>query len=176
MTQDKAAEARKGLADNLAGKAKEVAGMVSGKDNLIEEGQLQQAEARNRKEATAEHAIAEAMRAGAAQQLSESSREAQSKKDAARVAANQERADVEHQRDSEYAAANRDANLRERHGDQAAQAHGDQVAEAGLREAAALSEEADATEQQADAEKSRLEREAANAARDAAQLRAQAEK
>ena len=43
MSNDKAAEAREGLFDNIAGKAKEVAGAVSGKDGLVEEGQLQQA-------------------------------------------------------------------------------------------------------------------------------------
>ena len=46
MSNDKAAEAREGLLDNLAGKAKEVAGAVTGKDDLVQEGQLQQQEAR----------------------------------------------------------------------------------------------------------------------------------
>ena len=41
-------EARKGLFDSIAGKAKEMAGAVTGKDDLVEEGQLQQAEARKR--------------------------------------------------------------------------------------------------------------------------------
>ena len=49
MSNDKAAEAREGLFDSVAGKAKEVAGAVSGKDDLVEEGQLQQAEAQRRK-------------------------------------------------------------------------------------------------------------------------------
>ena len=42
MSNEKAAQAREGLVDSLAGKAKEVAGAVSGKDHLVEEGQLQQ--------------------------------------------------------------------------------------------------------------------------------------
>ena len=36
MSNDKASEAREGLLDNLAGRAKEVAGAVSGKDDLVE--------------------------------------------------------------------------------------------------------------------------------------------
>jgi len=43
MSNDKAAEARQGLFDGVKGKAKEMAGAVSGKDDLVEEGQLQQA-------------------------------------------------------------------------------------------------------------------------------------
>jgi uncharacterized protein YjbJ (UPF0337 family) len=43
MSNDKAAEAREGLFDGIAGKATEVAGAVTGKDDLVEEGQLQQA-------------------------------------------------------------------------------------------------------------------------------------
>jgi uncharacterized protein YjbJ (UPF0337 family) len=38
-------EARKGLFDAVAGKAKEIGGAVADNDELTEEGQLQQAEA-----------------------------------------------------------------------------------------------------------------------------------
>ena len=48
-SNDKAAQAREGMFDNIAGKAKEVAGAVTGKDGLVEEGQLQQEEARKRR-------------------------------------------------------------------------------------------------------------------------------
>jgi uncharacterized protein YjbJ (UPF0337 family) len=58
MSNDKAAEAREGFFDSVAGKAKELAGAVSGKDDLVEEGQLQQAEAAKRKAAVADDAIA----------------------------------------------------------------------------------------------------------------------
>ena len=68
MSNDKAAEAREGLLDNVKGKAKEVAGAVSGRDDLVEEGQLQQAEARNRKAALADEAVADAKREEAAQE------------------------------------------------------------------------------------------------------------
>jgi uncharacterized protein YjbJ (UPF0337 family) len=176
MTQDKSTEAREGLVDTFAGKAKEVAGAVSGKDDLVEEGQLQQAEARNRKEAAAYDAIADAERSQAAQELRESSREAQSQKQAAEAAAAEGESEVRRQHDAEYAAADRTADLHQLHGDEVATAHGDQVAEDGLREAAAIAEEAEATEQQAQQEKSRLEREAANAEQDAARLRTQVHK
>lgn len=175
MTNDKAAEAREGLLDSVTGKAKEVAGAVTGNEELVEEGQLQQAEARRRKEAAAYEAIADAERTQAAEELRESSREADAQKDAARDAAAWEKADVKQQRDSEYLAAARDGERQQVQGDKAAQARADEVAEAGLREAAAIADEADAIEQEAEAEKSRLEREAAAAEQDAAQLRDQAQ-
>lgn len=174
MTNDKAAEAREGLLDSVTGKAKEVAGAVTGNEELVEEGQLQQAEARNRKEAAADEAIADAERTQAAEELRESSREADAQTDAARESAAWEKADVEQQRDGEYLAAAREGERQRVHGEKAAQADGDEVAEAGLREAAAIAADADAIEREADAEKSRLEREAAGAEQDAAQLRDQA--
>lgn len=174
MTQDKAGEAREGLVDSIAGKAKEVTGAVVGNDDLVEEGQLQQAEARSRKEAAAHDAIADSEQSEAAEKLRESSQEAQNEQEAARVAAEQAKAGVQQQHATEYAAANREGELQELRDTEAAKAHGDQVAEAGLREAAAIAEEAEATEQSAQAEKSRLEREAAKAEQEAAQLRAQA--
>ena len=73
---DKAAEAREGMFDSIAGKAKEVAGAVSGKDDLVEEGQLQQAEAQKRKEAIADEAVADAKREETVEELRETNREA----------------------------------------------------------------------------------------------------
>ena len=52
-------EARRGLKDSVAGKAKEVVGAVLGKDRLLAEGQLQQEEAADRREAAARKALAE---------------------------------------------------------------------------------------------------------------------
>jgi uncharacterized protein YjbJ (UPF0337 family) len=43
VSSDKAEEARKGLFGTMAGKPKEVAGALSGNDELATEGQLQQA-------------------------------------------------------------------------------------------------------------------------------------
>ncbi|MDT4908923.1 MAG: hypothetical protein QOI69_2164, partial [Pseudonocardiales bacterium] len=55
MTNDDTAhEARKGLLDSIAGKAKEVAGALAGNDTLAEEGQLQQADAAARREANSQ--------------------------------------------------------------------------------------------------------------------------
>ncbi|KAA0098945.1 CsbD family protein [Mycolicibacterium sp. P1-18] len=57
---DKAAEARKGLIDSVKGKAKEVVGSVTGNDSLTAEGQLEQTQASERKDANAAEAVADA--------------------------------------------------------------------------------------------------------------------
>jgi uncharacterized protein YjbJ (UPF0337 family) len=57
---DKADEARKGLVDSVKGKAKEVIGAVIGNDSLTAEGQLEQTQAHQRKEANSAEAVAEA--------------------------------------------------------------------------------------------------------------------
>ena len=98
MTGDRAGEAREGLFDSVAGKAKEVAGAVSGKDDLVEEGQLQQAEARKRRAAVAEEAVADAKRDEAAQELRETTAEATRRKAEARARAEREESLVEGQR------------------------------------------------------------------------------
>lgn len=56
----KSHEARKGLFDSMKGKAKEFAGAVIGNDSLTAEGQLDQAQAQNRKEANSVEAVADA--------------------------------------------------------------------------------------------------------------------
>ena len=77
MSNDKkAAEARKGLLASIKGKAKEVVGAVSGRDDLVEEGQLQQAAAHHRKAALADEVVADARREEAAQELRDASRKA----------------------------------------------------------------------------------------------------
>ena len=58
--QKKADQAREGLLDSIKGKAKEVAGAVTGNDSLTTEGQLEQAQARERKEANVTEAVADA--------------------------------------------------------------------------------------------------------------------
>jgi uncharacterized protein YjbJ (UPF0337 family) len=68
---DKAGEARKGLIDSVKGKAKEVAGAVTGDDSLTAEGQLQQAQAKERKEANSTEAVADAEAARAAEQATD---------------------------------------------------------------------------------------------------------
>jgi uncharacterized protein YjbJ (UPF0337 family) len=61
MTEhDKADQARKGLIDSIKGKAKEVAGAVTGNDSLTAEGQLEQTQAQERKAANSVEAVADA--------------------------------------------------------------------------------------------------------------------
>src|SRR3954451_21967397 len=109
MSTDKAAEAREGLFDSIAGKAKEVAGAVSGKDDLVEEGQLQQAEATNRRGAVAEDAVAHAKAQEAAQDLRDASVEATQERSAANRESAREESVAEALREREYQAAQRDA-------------------------------------------------------------------
>ncbi|MBC7633379.1 hypothetical protein [Aeromicrobium sp.] len=168
---DKAGEAREGLFDSIAGKAKEVAGAVSGKDDLVEEGQLQQAESRNRKAALADEAVADAKRDAAAQELRETNEEVAQRKDAAEAQSRREESAVERQREAEHAAAGRDAKQQEAEGSKAAEKEADELAESRVRDAGALAADATSTEQRAAAEALRLEREAAAADQQAAQLR-----
>jgi uncharacterized protein YjbJ (UPF0337 family) len=176
MSNDKAAQAREGLTDSLAGKAKEVAGAVSGKDDLVEEGQLQQAEARNRKAALADEAIADAEREDAARGLRETNREVAEEKGAASVHAQREESVVQRQRESEHVVAERDAEQQEATGRESAEQQAEALAETRLREAEATAADAASAENKAAAESIRLEREAATADQQAAQLRAQTEK
>jgi uncharacterized protein YjbJ (UPF0337 family) len=61
MTEhSKAEDARKGLIDSVKGKAKEVVGAIIKNDSLTAEGQLEQAQARERKEASSAEALADA--------------------------------------------------------------------------------------------------------------------
>lgn len=72
----KAGEARRGLVDAVAGKAKEVAGALTGKDDLTQEGQLQQADAQTRREANSRDAIADAAAQEAVDELRATTQEA----------------------------------------------------------------------------------------------------
>lgn len=69
--QNKADEARKGLIDSVKGKAKEVVGAVTGNESLTAEGQLEQTQAHDRKEANAIEADAEAQAKQAQDQAAE---------------------------------------------------------------------------------------------------------
>ena len=176
MSNDKASEAREGLFDSVTGKAKEVVGAVSGKDDLVEEGQLQQAEAANRKAAVADDAIAEAKREEAAQELREANSEAAEEKGEARVQAQHEESSVERQREGEHAVAAKSADQQEAAGREAAERQAEQLAESRLRDAEAIADDADSTEQQTTNENLRLQREAAAADQEAARLRAETQK
>lgn len=71
MSDEIAGEARTGLMKNIAGKAKEMVGAVTGNDELVAEGRLNQAEAQRRKEAAADEALARVEADEAAQELDE---------------------------------------------------------------------------------------------------------
>src|ERR1700733_5430614 len=57
--QGTSGQARKGLIDSVKGKAKEVVGAFTGNDSLTAEGQLDQTQAHQRKQANAIEAVAE---------------------------------------------------------------------------------------------------------------------
>ncbi|MCW2771481.1 MAG: hypothetical protein JWR27_2914 [Aeromicrobium sp.] len=170
---DTAAGAREGLLDSVAGKAKEVAGAVTGNDDLTEEGQLQQAEAKHRKAAVADEALADAKRREAADELRETTHEAAAEKEAAHDKADLAQRAVDSQRSEEHAEAERAATQQEAVERQAAQQRADDLAESRLDDAEALAADADSTERQAAADQARLEREATAAEEQAARLRAQ---
>ena len=176
MTNDNASEAREGLLDGVTGKVKEVAGAVSGNDDLVQEGQLQQEESRHRKAAVADQAIAEAKQEEAAEELQDTTREVDQQRDAVHARAAQEESLVDQQRGSEHSAAEQEAARLEAARADAAEQHADRVAETRLQEAESLREDADRTEEQAAAEQARLEREAAEAEQQAQRLRAETEK
>jgi uncharacterized protein YjbJ (UPF0337 family) len=72
MTENKKAdEARKGLIDSVKGKVKEIAGAVTGNDSLTAEGQLEQTQANQRKEANSVEAVADAEAEQARAQVAE---------------------------------------------------------------------------------------------------------
>ena len=71
----KADETRKGLIDAVKGKVKEVVGAVTGNDSLTAEGQLQQTEAQQRKEASRLEAVADAEAAKAQAEAAEAKAE-----------------------------------------------------------------------------------------------------
>jgi uncharacterized protein YjbJ (UPF0337 family) len=61
MTEhDTAGQARKGLIDSVKGKVKEIVGAVTGNDSLTAEGQLEQRQAQERKDANSVEAVADA--------------------------------------------------------------------------------------------------------------------
>jgi uncharacterized protein YjbJ (UPF0337 family) len=76
MTEhSKADQARRGLIDTVKGKLKEVAGAVTGNDSLTAEGQLEQTQAHDRKEANSVEAVADAEEAKARAEAAEAKRE-----------------------------------------------------------------------------------------------------
>jgi len=92
MTESgKADQTRKGLIDSVTGRAKEVAGAVTGNDSLTAEGQLEQTQAQMRKEASRTEAVADAEAAKAKGEATEAKLQGAS----ARAAVNSEAASEE---------------------------------------------------------------------------------
>lgn len=176
MTTNSAADAREGLLDTVKGKTKEVAGALIGNDALVEEGQIQQAEADRRTQAVADEAIAGAERREAGQELREANAEVHRDEVAAAAEADRKKRAAEQQRAAQHALAEGDADRQEAAGLEQAEELGDRVAEARFKEAEDLSADAAATEQRAAAEAVRLQHEADVADKQADQLRIQTEK
>jgi len=101
MSDDIAGEARTGLLKNIAGKAKEMVGAVTGNDSLVAEGRLNQAEAERRKEAAADEALARAEAEEAVGELDEIAEQTEEQKAAILLRTRQQVA----QRDAAAAAA-----------------------------------------------------------------------
>ncbi|MDA2891186.1 CsbD family protein [Mycolicibacterium sp. BiH015] len=102
---DKAGQAREGLLDSVKGKAKEIAGAVIGNDSLTKEGQLDQAQARERKEANITEAVAEAELDETREDLVEAKREAAQARSAVDTDAAAAKLDIQHEQQEQKRAA-----------------------------------------------------------------------
>jgi uncharacterized protein YjbJ (UPF0337 family) len=174
MSSDKAGEARKGLFDTMAGKAKEVAGALSGNDELATEGQLQQAGAQARKDANSREAVADMDAGQAIAELRERTDDlTEDQRQAHAVAGQREQAIVQ-----AGAAAKADAEVNAQRQQQAESRHAerdaDAIARASAADAARLDAEALNAERQAKQRQDDLDSRAAHAEHQAAQLRAEA--
>lgn len=171
---NKATEARKGLRDSVLGKAKELAGAFTGKDELTEEGQLQQANAQARKDANSREAIADASAREAVDELHARTQDAAEMKRAAYADAGREEHAVVQADAAEKSVADAQAAQQEQNGRHQAEEHAESLARESANEAAQLQVQATKTEHDAAAEHDRLAGEAAEAERRATQLRAEA--
>jgi uncharacterized protein YjbJ (UPF0337 family) len=113
MSDHQADQARKSMIDSVKGRAKEIAGAVIGNDSLTAEGQLERAQAKERKEAGRAQAIAGAEASEAEAQATEAKLEAAQR----RVEANDQAIVTENRIRAEQAAQKRSA---EEAGNQAA--------------------------------------------------------
>lgn len=132
MTDDKAGQARKGLIDSVKGKAKEVAGAIIGNDSLTAEGQLEQTQAQERREANSAEAVADAQAQRAAEEATE-----------ARIEGSQERIEAEAQAAAAEATVRRQQAVQKQSADEAAQrdvARANQQAEAQRRHDAVMAD------------------------------------
>jgi uncharacterized protein YjbJ (UPF0337 family) len=106
MTEhDKADQARKGLIDSVKGKAKELVGAVTGNDSLTAEGQLEQTQAQERKDANSVEAVADAEAERARAEAAEAKLEAARERSAIDAEAAAVESSVRAQQDAEKRAA-----------------------------------------------------------------------
>ena len=106
------AEAREGFVENVAGRVKEVVGIVLGDDRLTAEGQVQQAKGEELREAAASDAIAQQQRQRAEKEFAEQERVIRQRKaEVAREEAARE-AQIEQEKAAAKAQVNRDAAAR----------------------------------------------------------------
>lgn len=177
MTEHTSSQARDGLMSSLTGKAKEVAGAVTGNDSLTAEGQLQQTEAKARKEANAQDAVAQAEQTEALQKLAAERQAATSERQAAAGAAGIARARAEQDAAAQQRAAELAAERDKRVGQMAAEHKtADRVSDARadaaltMQEAHRLEQEAGSAHEAAQASADTAEQAAERAREDARQL------
>ena len=95
MTESgKADQTRQGLIDSVKGKAKEVIGAMTGNDSLTAEGQLEQTEAQQRREASKAEAIADAEARKAREEAAEAKLDSAAGQDAINAEAAAEKAAI----------------------------------------------------------------------------------
>jgi uncharacterized protein YjbJ (UPF0337 family) len=173
MTNDDTSdEASEVLFDSVAGKAKEVAGALTGKHDLTKEGQLQRAEARTRREADSQNAIADAQTQQAAEELRQEKQQATEERRTASAESTKQHQAVQQTAAAECANAETAAQKQEHAG----RARAGTEAMHDVREtvAEAQSIRSEATERHAQHDRERLARDADAEQRRAAELRAEA--
>ncbi|KKE99015.1 CsbD family protein [Mycolicibacterium obuense] len=105
MTDDNAAQTRKSFVHSVKGKAKEVAGAVTGNDSLTAQGQLEQTEAKERRQASRIDAEADAEAAEARDMAAEAQRAGAQERQAAEVLAAESKTSVRTQEAAQQTAA-----------------------------------------------------------------------
>ena len=116
-----AEKARSGIGDAVVGKAKEVAGAVTGNDSLAAEGQLQQSRAHTIKESAAREAIADAEAAEAGQELRHARDEAAAQRGQVQARAAEQASAIRDEQLHQQTVAERSVKLEESAGQQAAE-------------------------------------------------------
>jgi len=172
MTDDNAASrSRKSLVDAVTGKAKEVAGALAGKDDLAQEGQLQQADAQTRRDANSREALADAAARESVDELRTEQRQADQIRHEAYRDAEQEERVITGQIEAEKAQAEQRARRQEQAERARSAAEAQSVADHAATDAARLRGEAVVDEARADEDARRLDAQADDAERAAAALR-----